>query len=104
MNFNQARLIANRHFDLCPPLTESEVVAFEVAHKVTLPEEYREFLINAGNGGEARHSLRNLFPLGEESEYKGILALLDRPFPHTNTYQLQKLSVSEIRGTLPLLH
>jgi hypothetical protein len=36
---------------LAPPATEDEVARFEVEHGVTLPPEYRWFLLNAGNGG-----------------------------------------------------
>src|SRR5258708_4128540 len=105
MNVQQAGQLAQRRFDLYPPLNEEQVRAFEAKHEVKLPEEYREFLITAGNGGAARSVLpRDLFRLGEESEYKGLLSLLNHPFPHTQTYQLEHYAVSEIQGTIPLLH
>jgi hypothetical protein len=34
-----------------PPLSESDVSAFESMHRVTLPEEYRAFLVGFGPGG-----------------------------------------------------
>ena len=38
-------------FHLNPPLLESDIVAFESRHNILLPEDYREFLLRAGNGG-----------------------------------------------------
>src|SRR5947209_1602571 len=34
-----------------PVLSEEELVAFERKHRITLPEEYRTFLLEVGNGG-----------------------------------------------------
>lgn len=38
-------------FRLKPPIAEQIVVAFETQHDVLLPEDYRTFLLRAGNGG-----------------------------------------------------
>ena len=38
-------------FSLNPPLSEQQIAAFEQRHSVALPEEYRIFLSNVGNGG-----------------------------------------------------
>jgi hypothetical protein len=70
----------HHHYQLNPCLTESEARAFEQRYGVTLPEEYRAFLLRAGNGGAGPGY--GLFPLPEAiiSDEEGYLA---RPFPHT---------------------
>lgn len=47
---------------LNPPLTKAEVGAFEKEHEISLPEDYREFLIHVGNGGDGppEYGLRKL--------------------------------------------
>jgi hypothetical protein len=43
---------ANKHqFRFDPPLPEAEAAAFEKLHSISLPEDYRQFLLLAGNGG-----------------------------------------------------
>jgi hypothetical protein len=41
----------SHQFRLNPPLTESVILQFEAKHQVRLPEDYRIFLTQAGNGG-----------------------------------------------------
>ncbi|MCL1471808.1 SMI1/KNR4 family protein [Argonema antarcticum] len=38
-------------YQLNPCLTEAEIQAFEVKNKIALPDDYRNFLLEVGNGG-----------------------------------------------------
>ncbi|MFW9994216.1 MAG: HEAT repeat domain-containing protein [Candidatus Odinarchaeota archaeon] len=38
-------------FRLNPPLSDGEITEFEQKHRISLPSDYREFLLRAGNGG-----------------------------------------------------
>lgn len=41
----------NHQYRLGPPLTQADIVAAEAHYQITLPTEYREFLLHLGNGG-----------------------------------------------------
>lgn len=75
------------HFRTNLPLTEQEVATFEARHRVTLPADYREFLIHVGNGGAG--PAYGLFSLGTYdepdswTEDDGFVGVLSEPFPHT---------------------
>ena len=78
----------SHRFLLNPPLAEAEVVAFERAHSVSLPEDYRHFLTQIGNGGAG--PFYGVFPLGKMDdnfglrcwhETDGIVGVLSKPFP-----------------------
>jgi hypothetical protein len=68
-------------YRLGAPLTEAQVHAFETAYNVTLPPEYRTFLLQVGNGGAGPYY--GLLPLGQDQE---ALPLLAAPFPHTQEW------------------
>jgi hypothetical protein len=53
-------------FKANPPVTESRLHEFESRRGVQLPEDYRGFLLNVGNGGAGPHY--GLFALGEMAE------------------------------------
>jgi hypothetical protein len=62
-------------YGLGPTLSESELAAFESAHRVRLPEYYRRFLAVVGNGGAGpAYGLEPLGTFGRD---------LSQPFPFT---------------------
>ena len=76
-----------------PPLSEEIVQDFETQQKITLPPEYRGFLIHVGNGGAG--PAYGLFKLGEmDSNWRhkrwkqndGFVGKLTIPFPHTGPW------------------
>jgi hypothetical protein len=86
---------ASRHrYRFNPPLAEREVIAFERRYGIRLPEDYRSFLIDVGNGGAGPHY--GVFRLGEldgldddepwcEGEFVGLLR---EPWPHRGPWNL----------------
>ena len=72
------------------------IASFEDAHRVRLPNDYRDFLLRCGNGGAGPYY--GLFPLGlfdgagdglepwrEADGFAGVLSL---PFPHRERWNL----------------
>jgi hypothetical protein len=66
---------------------------FEKEHRITLPEDYRGFLIHVGNGGAG--PAYGIFRLGEMDdgfdhaqweENDGFVGVLSEPFPHTEDW------------------
>jgi hypothetical protein len=71
--------VSEHQFRLNAPLAEAEVAAFEERHGVRLPDDYRLFLLLAGNGGAGPYY--GIAPLSEwdywfeeEAESPGFLA------------------------------
>ena len=62
-------------YRLGPPLSEAELVGFEAANGIRLPEPYRKFLATVGNGGAG--PFYGLEPLGTFGRD------LSQPFPFT---------------------
>jgi len=62
-------------YSLGPTLSEGELVAFELANRIRLPNDYRHFLARLGNGGAGPYyGLERLNADGQD---------LSRPFPFT---------------------
>jgi hypothetical protein len=90
-------------YRLGPVLSEAELAAFESAHRVRLPADYRRFVASIGNGGAGPYY--GLEPLGT------LGCDLSRPFPFTRpTDQLaederaQWLEQDEYPGVLEFCH
>jgi hypothetical protein len=65
----QRRVLGSSHhgYPLRPALSEVELLAFESAHRVTLPEDYRRFLGTVGNGstvGTVWDGREDFYPTG----------------------------------------
>ena len=79
-------------YELGQCLTEREISAFESLHSIHLPTEYRDFLMNLGNGGAGPGY--GVFPLGKMSNGWGnadfdydYVGCLSRPFPHSSEWR-----------------
>lgn len=82
---------ANGHmFILNSALSEAEVIAFETRHKISLPSDYRDFLLRIGNGGAGPYY--GIFQLGKMDanydekpwhENDGLVGVLSEPFALT---------------------
>jgi hypothetical protein len=60
------------NFELHPVIEEEKVEAFELSHSIRLPSQYREFLVQIGNGGAGPDY--GVFSLGTIDEGFGIRA------------------------------
>jgi hypothetical protein len=81
-------------YKLNPPLSISVVEAFEKQHGISLPEDYRSFITEIGNGGAG--PFYGLFPFGMHDdgfdlcswEGGGMIGDLSKPFPHVTAWNL----------------
>jgi SMI1 / KNR4 family (SUKH-1) len=81
----------SHEFKLNPPLSESAIIKFEKKYDIYLPQDYRRFLIEVGNGGAGPYY--GFFKLGEMDDWRkeyrkwkendGFMGDLSEPFPHT---------------------
>ena len=93
---------AERHqYELGPPLTETELQGFEQKHQIALPEDYRIFLKEAGNGS-IRHDSKYFMGNAGAGPFYGLASLeeaaqdsdLALPFPFTEA--TESLSQEEV--------
>ena len=78
-----------------PPLATAQVEAFEQHHKVVLPEPYRQFITEIGNGGVGPYY--GIMPLDPQAPQ------LQQPFPATQPFELDDDKFNEdIPGALVL--
>ncbi len=77
---------------LHPPLAEKTVAAFERKWHITLPDDYRRFLVEVGNGGAG--PAYGVFKLGEEDagfghrKWKHLIDDPSKPFRHARAWNL----------------
>jgi hypothetical protein len=85
---------ANGHtFVVNATLSEAKISAFETQHRISLPNDYREFLLRIGNGGAGPYY--GIFPLGKMDgtydakawhENDGFVGVLSQPFSLTTDW------------------
>ena len=108
---------AGHRYLLNQPLTEPEVTAFEARHGVSLPEDYRAFLLEVGDGGAGpfygifRLDRSDLPARYDDDLLPGFLA---GTFPHTLPWnelgdrspeaEDEYFDPAQIRGSLNLSH
>jgi hypothetical protein len=81
-------------FKLHPPIALSKLAAFESAHGIQLPADYRHFVTTIGNGGAGPYY--GLFPFGEHDDGHGyctwecgyLLGDVGEPFPLQDRWNL----------------
>src|SRR5258708_24579144 len=81
------------HFEMNAPLSEEHVQAFDRRRRISLPDDYRWFITNVGNGGAGTYY--GVVPLGEMDDGDEIksweendvmVGSLSMPFPHTTSW------------------
>jgi hypothetical protein len=76
-------------YDLAPPVPEEQIRAFEKAHQISLPTEYRAFLLEIGGGGAGPHYGLTAFAecLGHADRDEPFS--LQTAFPYTNYWNVK---------------
>ncbi len=83
----------DHRYELYPVLSEDALREFEQRHGCKLPEDYRTFLLEIGNGGAG--PCYGVFRLGEMDDgwtnrpwptVDGLVGDLSQPFPHTRKW------------------
>lgn len=106
---------ARHRYVLNEPLSESEVSAFEAHYDVCLPEEYRSFLLEVGDGGAGPfYGIFRLDRTGLRHPEDLLPGFLAGPFPHSAAWnepgdgspeaEDKYFDPSHIRGSLNLSH
>jgi|GEM_PF-773053 hypothetical protein len=83
----------DHHYSLNAPLDESLVTAFEAEHELYLPDDYRYFLTEVGNGGAGPYY--GVFPLGKSDSsptglenWDKLIGAISEPFPHRTAWNI----------------
>jgi hypothetical protein len=90
---NLRKKIESKKLNFNSTLSESEIIAFESNHRVSLPEDYRNFLLKIGNGGDGPPYYKWL-PLGkasgdsneiEKEIWEGFI-YINKEFPYSESW------------------
>jgi hypothetical protein len=79
------------NYILNPPLDGAEIEAFEIEHGIRLPEDYRFFITEIGNGGAG--PAYGLFPFAcfeEGRRLSEYVEDLGKPFSHVEAWNLDR--------------
>jgi hypothetical protein len=94
---------STHQYQLNAPLSLADVEAFEQTYQAQLPADYREFLLDAGNGGAGPfYGLRSLqdslidFKLKEKP-----LIAISKPFPYTEKWNAAWIEEFDWEGEHP---
>lgn len=108
---------ARHRYLLNPPLTESAVTAFETRYGISLPEDYRAFVLEVGDGGAGpfygifRLDRSDLGPRRDDEDL--LPGFLAGSFPHERPWsedydspegEQEYVDPAHIRGSLNLSH
>jgi hypothetical protein len=82
---------ASHQYKLNPPMPVSVIEAVEKRHRVPLPDDYRRFITEIGNGGAG--PCYGVLPFGKDDDDRdwdgsGLVGDLSKPFPHTTAWNL----------------
>ncbi len=98
--------VKHHRFLLNPCLSPAEIATFEEQHQITLPEEYRQFLLHIGNGGAGP-----FYGLDSLHQWDAFVAYFtDAPMPTnflsaqpllTPAYHMQKEQWKVVRRAYP---
>jgi len=90
--------VKNRGRKLAPILSAPQIESFERTNGVSLPPDYREFLLRVGNGGDGPPTY-GLCPLGTKpSDFDFAAPDFSKPFPFTQSWIWEDGDVSAEGG------
>ncbi|MGC5327662.1 SMI1/KNR4 family protein [Brevibacillus sp. SYSU BS000544] len=99
---------SKRHrYQFNPVLTKEEIQLFENKYAISLPEDYRDFLMNVGNGGAGpSYGLIPLVEYNDVTDEPISHESLAKPFPYTSDWKNhddeEDLRENDRQGTITL--
>jgi hypothetical protein len=89
---------ARHHYELAPPLAAETVARIEARAGVSLPDDYRSFVLEIGAGGAG--PFHGLLPPDNEAQLAGVKG----PFPYAERWMPRGDESPDLRGVLTLAH